>query len=282
MKVRKLGRTWWGQRWIESLERFSREYITRLGRGRAYARSGRVGNLHVTPGKVTADVTGSEDDPYRVEFSMDVFPPRTWNTAIAAMSEEARFAAELLAGRMPDDIDSVFRRAKCSLFPRKSHDLETDCSCPDWASPCKHVAAVHYVLGEAFDRDPFLLFELRGRTREQVLKALSHRRSGGAAPRTTPPPSRTIAQAASEIHAEHYERIAEPLPSLRFGFEPPLTPGAILRSAGEPPSWTLEEAPSEYFADIYSHAADFARQMAMGDREAIVPETMSERKVQRR
>ena len=72
----------------------------------------------------------------------------------------------------------VFSRCKRSLFPSKSHDLETDCSCPDWASPCKHVAAMHYVLGEAFDRDPFLLFELRGRTRDQVLAALSRLRSG--------------------------------------------------------------------------------------------------------
>src|SRR6059036_1628093 len=93
------------------------------------------------------------------------------------MANQAVFAAELLAGEMPKEIDQAFRASGRSLFPAKVKDLQTACSCPDWANPCKHVAATHFVLGEAFDRDPFLLFELRGRSKDQVLSALRRARA---------------------------------------------------------------------------------------------------------
>jgi uncharacterized Zn finger protein len=265
IKVRELGTTWWGQRWIRSLEQFSRDYLSRLGRGRTYARTGRVHDLSIGPGLVTAVVTGSE--PYDVSLRMDAFSTAEWNTAIKIMSQEARYAAELLAGQMPADIDAVFRRCKRSLFPSKSHDLETDCSCPDWASPCKHVAAMHYVLGEAFDRDPFLLFELRGRTRDQVLAALSRLRTGmseSASPAMRAPEApATSVEALPETFA-NYEVPPVPLPTLRFSFEPPQLPAAILRSINPPRAWSLEQSPAEFFADLYSAASDRARQIALG------------------
>lgn len=264
VRVKKLGTTWWGQRWIESLERFSREYLSRLGRGRSYARGGRVHDLQIGPGKVTALVTGSEAMPYEVEISMEAFPARTWNAAIAAMAKEARFAAELLAGRMPQDIDAVFRSAKCSLFPRKSHDLETDCSCPDWASPCKHVAAVHYVLGEAFDKDPFLLFELRGRSREQVLHALSRLRSSGKETQNELTAEATSVAVQGGDPAR-YEQSSTPLPALRFSFDSPAVPAAILRTAGAPAAWSIDESPVEFFDELYASSARLARELARTD-----------------
>jgi uncharacterized Zn finger protein len=271
VRVKKLGVTWWGQRWIGSLERFSREYLSRLGRGRSYARGGRVHDLKIVPGKVTALVTGSETMPYEVSISMEAFSARTWNAAIAAMAKEARFAAELLAGRMPQDIDTVFRGAKCSLFPRKSHDLETDCSCPDWASPCKHVAAVHYVLGEAFDKDPFLLFELRGRSREQVLHALSRLRSSGRETQaeTSADVATTVAVRSGDASA--YEQLPTALPALRFSFDSPSAPAAILRTAGAPAAWSLEESPVDFFAALYASAAQLARELALAKIEATDP-----------
>jgi uncharacterized Zn finger protein len=265
IKVRELGTTWWGQRWIKALEQFSRDYLSRLGRGRTYARTGRVHDLSIGPGLVTAVVTGSE--PYDVSLRMDAFSTAEWNMAIKIMAQEARYAAELLAGQMPSDIDSVFRRCKRSLFPSKSHDLETDCSCPDWASPCKHVAAMHYVLGEAFDRDPFLLFELRGRTRDQVLAALSRLRTGSAegasSEHRATEVSATLVEAAPETFA-NYEVPPVPLPTLRFNFEPPQMPAAILRSINPPRPWSLEESPAEFLADLYAAASERARQMALG------------------
>jgi uncharacterized Zn finger protein len=281
IKVRELGTTWWGQRWIKSLEQFSRDYLSRLGRGRTYARTGRVHDLSIGPGLVTAVVTGSE--PYDVSLRMDAFSTAEWNMAIKIMSREARYAAELLAGQMPADIDAVFRRCKRSLFPSKSHDLETDCSCPDWASPCKHVAAMHYVLGEAFDRDPFLLFELRGRTRDQVLAALSRLRTGtteSASPTLRAPEApATSVEALPETFA-NYEAPPVPLPTLRFNFEPPQLPAAILRSINPPRPWSLEQAPADFFADLYTGASERARQIALGLAPAV--ELPEEKKVSRK
>jgi uncharacterized Zn finger protein len=265
IKVREMGTTWWGQRWIKSLEQFSRDYLSRLGRGRTYARTGRVHDLTIGPGLVTAVVTGSEE--YDVTLRMDAFTTAEWNMAIKIMAQEARYAAELLAGQMPADIDAVFRRCKRSLFPSKSHDLETDCSCPDWASPCKHVAAMHYVLGEAFDRDPFLLFELRGRTRDQVLAALSRLRTGSTEPPSAEKKAPESVASAVEVSPESwskYEVAAVPIPSLKFNFEPPQTAAAILRSLTPPRPWTLEQEPPDFLADLYAAASERARQMALG------------------
>ena len=265
IKVREMGTTWWGQRWIKSLEQFSRDYLSRLGRGRTYARTGRVHDLTIGPGLVTAIVTGTET--YDVSMRMDAFSTAEWNTAIKIMAQEARYAAELLAGQMPADIDSVFRRCKRSLFPSKSHDLETDCSCPDWASPCKHVAAMHYVLGEAFDRDPFLLFELRGRTRDQVLAALSRLRTGTAEGTGTQQRVNETVATAVEVSSEawaKYEVAPVPIPTLRFSFEPPQTPAAILRSIDPPRPWSLDQAPADFLAELYANASERARQLALG------------------
>ena len=87
--------------------------------------------------------------------------------ALDALAEQAIFTAQLLAGEMPQDIEEAFEEAGASLFPKKRGDLETECSCPDYANPCKHIAATHYILGERFDEDPFLIFRLRGRTQEE-------------------------------------------------------------------------------------------------------------------
>lgn len=269
IKVGQLGATWWGQRWINSLEHFSRDYLNRLGRGRTYARAGRVHDLKISAGKVTARVTGSDPTPYKVSLTMDEFSAREWQVAIAAMAQEARFAADLLAGQMPQDIDTVFRKNKRSLFPRKSHDLETDCSCPDWANPCKHVAALHYVLGEAFDRDPFLLFELRGRSREQVFAALSKLRTGESsnAPQERRTEEVAISFAVTAQAVANYEQSSAPVQGMRFGFNPPPSSAAILRSAAPPRGWSLDETPAEFFATIYQRAADAARLMALASPE---------------
>ena len=279
IKVRELGTTWWGQRWIKSLEQFSRDYLSRLGRGRTYARTGRVHDLSIGPGLVTAVVTGSEH--YDVSLRMDAFTTGEWNSAIKIMSQEARYAAELLAGRMPSDIDSVFRRSKRSLFPSKSHDLETDCSCPDWASPCKHVAAMHYVLGEAFDRDPFLLFELRGRTRDQVLAALSRLRTGTNEAAVMEKRTAEVAATSVEVSPDtfaNYETPPVPLPTLRFNFDPPQTPAAILRSIPPPRQWSLEQSPADFFSDLYAAASERARQIALGLAEPVASPPPQKRK----
>jgi uncharacterized Zn finger protein len=106
-----------------------------------------------------------------------------WRKLAAAVSSQAVFASKLLAGEMPREIEDVFRDAGISLFPERSRDLKTECSCPDWSNPCKHIAAVYYLLGEEFDRDPFLIFKLRGMDREGFVALLGASEAGEPADR---------------------------------------------------------------------------------------------------
>lgn len=151
------------------------------GTRRAGARSGQVTKLDIGRGGVDARVQGSRPQPYRVSIRFRRLPDDAWDAVAEVMAGQALFAARLLAGEMPEQIEEAFRDAGFTLFPEKEADLATDCTCPDWANPCKHVAAVFYLLGERFDADPFLIFELRGRTQGEIiaaLRALRARRAG--------------------------------------------------------------------------------------------------------
>lgn len=103
---------------------------------------------------------------------------KQWTQIIDRLVTQPIFAAQLLGNEMPEEIESVFEEAGLSLFPEKSRDLQTDCTCPDWSNPCKHIAAVFYLMTEAFDADPFLLFKLRGMEREAFLELLQKAGTG--------------------------------------------------------------------------------------------------------
>ncbi|MDP2955379.1 MAG: SWIM zinc finger family protein [Longimicrobiales bacterium] len=164
------GESWWARRWVEVLESF--DIGARLARGRKYARQGQVTDIQIEEGRVTAQVQGSRPRPYSVTIVVKTLTEAQWKKVARRLGEEARYAAKLLAGEIPTDIEDVFRAAGVTLFPSRSQDLVTDCSCPDWSNPCKHIAAVYYLLGEEFDRDPFLIFKLRGMTRSALLESL--------------------------------------------------------------------------------------------------------------
>src|SRR6266566_1038632 len=171
----EIGSTWWSKRWIEVLESFSMG--TRLTRGRSYARQGQVISIDIEPGVVKAKVQGSRPKPYNIKIQLRPLSDQDWEEATEAMAAQAIFAAKLLAGEMPTNIEEAFHAVKLSLFPTAAKDLVTDCSCPDWANPCKHIAAVYYLLAERFDEDPFLIFKLRGRTKEQIIEILREKRA---------------------------------------------------------------------------------------------------------
>ena len=173
-----IGETWWSQRFIEVLEDFHEG--PRLVRGRAYARRGQVIDMDVEPGEVGARVQGSRARPYSVSIGVTVLDDADWARVEEAMVSQAVFLARLLAGEMPHEIGDAFAATGLSLFPATADDLATECSCPDWENPCKHVAAVYYLLAEAFDRDPFLIFTWRGRPRERLLAELRALRGVGA------------------------------------------------------------------------------------------------------
>jgi len=170
-----IGETWWSKRWVHVLE--SLGMGSRLTRGRSYARMGQVLSIDVQPGLVKARVQGSLRDPYKIDIHLQPFSEADWARVMEAMAAQAVFAAKLLAGEMPTNIEDAFESVNLSLFPTAEKDLQTKCSCPDWANPCKHIAAVYYILAEHFDGDPFLIFKLRGRSKEEILAVLREKRT---------------------------------------------------------------------------------------------------------
>lgn len=161
------GKNWWARRWTETLEGF--DIGARLSRGRSYARRGQVLSVEVEEGEVSASVQGSRPWPYDVRIGVRRLDEADWEKLTIALFEEPGYMAQLLAGRMPDDIEDLFGGIGLSLLPDRSSDMETECTCPDWSNPCKHIAAVYLLLGEEFDRDPFLVFRLRGMDRERLV-----------------------------------------------------------------------------------------------------------------
>lgn len=160
--------TWWSTRFLQTLE--ARGMGGRLARGRNYARRGQVLSLELAAGKVTASVQGSRSRPYMVRIGVTAYGPGQWVRIEEQLAGDAWFVAQLLSGTMPPDIEQVFTDLGLSLFP--GADLRMDCSCPDGAVPCKHLAAVFYLLAERFDDDPFQILAWRGRGREELLAAL--------------------------------------------------------------------------------------------------------------
>lgn len=177
------GKNWWVKRWIAVLEGF--RIGARLNRGKSYARSGQVLSIDIAKGKVKARVQGSRSRPYNVEITVKPLADTDWQRLSTSLNSRPIYAAKLLAGEMPPDIEEVFTQTGLSLFPERYQDLHTYCSCPDATNPCKHIAAVYYLLGEEFDRDPFLIFRLRGQDRQELITAL------GALENTPPPKSTT-------------------------------------------------------------------------------------------
>ena len=183
-------KNWWAARWIEAMEGLMDQ--GRLGRGRRYARKGQVLSLTEGVGQVTAKVQGSRKRPYTINIQINPLTDAQWEQVIEALAARPIFMAQLLAGEMPQEIEEVFLSVRLSLFPATARDLMQDCNCHDWAEVCKHLAAVHYILAERFDEDPFLLFRLRGKTQDEILDALSQQQGTGdleeiAAPEYDPP-----------------------------------------------------------------------------------------------
>lgn len=171
-------REWWSQRWLELLDSY--RFKKRLERARNYARQGNILSIKFEGSKVLAQVQGTEPEPYKVSLSLEPFSDEQWGYAIETMSQQAIWAAKLLAGEMPQNIEQVFTANGLSLFPFTLSEVRSKCSCPDKANPCKHIGAIYYQLGDRFSEDPFVLFQLRGRTREEIIADLREFRARGS------------------------------------------------------------------------------------------------------
>ncbi|VXD16629.1 SWIM zinc finger family protein [Planktothrix paucivesiculata] len=172
----QFSRTWWGKQFIEALEAFSDP--ARLGRGRSYARNGKILKSSIDQNRITATVKGSinpyfgvyKEPRYKINIEITPISSSDWSKAIKVLSSKASFVSKLLMNEVPNNIEDVFSDLGLHLLPQSEKDFKTTCSCPDWSNPCKHIAGVYYLVASQLDDDPFLLFQLRGLSKD-VLKA---------------------------------------------------------------------------------------------------------------
>lgn len=266
-KGNSLSKNWWAKRWNQVLESFGPG--SRLTRGRSYAKSGQVLSVDIKSGKVVASVQGSRVKPYKVTINVKVLSAAEWDRVMGILSGEAIFAARLLAGEMPPEIEKVFAQAGMSLFPERGNDLETDCSCPDWSNPCKHIAAVYYILGQEFDRDPFLLFKLRGLEREEMMAKLAGagvadrmpRESAGAGIDRESQEDRPVAGSADPV--AFWEGGALPEDFLT-GMDIPPVRATLLKQLGEFPFWRGEESILKALEPRYKKAPEAGLRLVAG------------------
>jgi uncharacterized Zn finger protein len=175
----KFSRTWWGQKFIAALESFTD--AGRLQRGRSYAGPSRILKFDIDNGKVTATIRGNvnpyfgvyKEPKYQTQIELNLIASKDWSQIIARISSKASIVARLLLNEVPDNIEESFREVGRQLLPYSHKDFKTECSCPDYSNPCKHIAGLCYRLSTELDQDPFLLFELRGLSKTELQAELA-------------------------------------------------------------------------------------------------------------
>lgn len=255
-------REWWVQRWLELLDSY--RFKKRLERGRNYAREGNVLSIDFTEAQAFAKVQGSDVEPYQVSLALEPFTDEDWDFVIETMSQKAIYSAQLLAGQMPDNIEEVFTANGLSLFPFTLSDVRSRCSCPDKANPCKHIAAVYYQLGTRFSEDPFVIFQLRGRTREEILERLREIRSKKAAVKRKDIAPETEAAAKIKQKTEtktettikhNFWSYDIPLESSLVNLTPPTDNKTILDLLGKIPLATTDaDAVRQFLTAVYTES----------------------------
>ncbi|MFJ9539226.1 SWIM zinc finger family protein [Streptomyces sp. NPDC101225] len=227
---RAFAATWWGRAWVTALEDSTLD-SGRLSRGRTYARKDMVGPVTIAPGQVRAAVQGSRPRPYRSAVHLPVLTDTQWDTLLDTVAARAGHLAALLDGEMPAELVDDARHAGVPLLPQPA-ELDPECSCPDWGHPCKHAAALCYAIAATIDADPFVLFALRGRGREELLSRLRARRStvhATATPRAPAGIPAAGAYAAWAAQAQHPPAL--PAPDPRASALPDIPPPASGPSA---------------------------------------------------
>ena len=272
MSTADFGGTWWGRAWLEALEQRAQLDPDRLPRGREYARGGAVGDLTLAPGEARAKVRGRKTEPYEVRIRVRQFTDDEWDRVLTAISGRLSHAAALLDGELPPEVADAVASAGLDLLPGGG-EIGPRCSCPDDADPCKHSAAACYLISDALDVDPFALFLLRGRTRDQVLAGVRARRRGavsaaadtsdGARPEGTESSRRAVRSLLDEgldARAAFAAPVLDglvPVPSL-----PPTRPGSPAALPVDPPPG--RSGLREDLVELAADAASRAWEMAMG------------------
>ena len=154
------GKTWWGNEWLKSLTHI--DYANRIPRGSAYAKKGAVRSINVAGNVITAKVNGSRPTPYKVTIRVPQFKKEQTDLLMKKLLEQPALISKLLNRELDPEVFHVAKRMGLNLFPQRWNDLDMHCSCPDWAVPCKHLAAVIYMMSREIDNDPFLVFSMHG------------------------------------------------------------------------------------------------------------------------
>ena len=276
----QFGRTWWGERFIEALEQFTDP--GRLGRGRSYARGGRILSYTIENGTVTASVRGSinpyfgvyEEPLYTATIRMGQIARSDWTTLVADLASKAGYIAKLLLNEMPDTIETAFNRRGLQLLPRSKRDFTTSCSCPDYSNPCKHIAGVCYLLASALDQDPFLMFELRGLSRDQLRSELESSPLGKILASEFRQHDVPIEPVSSYYTMPVRQRLDEPpdykgfwtgakrLPAAVDAGSPVSVPALLIKKQGDyPPFWTKDMSFIAVMEAIYERVRTKSSQM---------------------
>lgn len=251
-------RVWWGRRWLETLERFA--LGSRLGRGRSYAASGQVRTLDISAGHVRAIIQGAEPEPYRTELRL-----RTLNAdAVAAfrraLQDNPVWSARLAIRDFPAEFEPLFDRLGCPLFPAPENDLVLHCTCRDWVKPCKHLAALFYLLAEAIERDPQLLLTMRGVPRELTAPS---RASGAPAHPAVQQHPRMLS--AADFWGEHNEPFSD------YGTPPAGTVTPLVRRLGSLPFWRGTERLVETLNTVYARGTTLGLSVLSGEKINFKP-----------
>jgi uncharacterized Zn finger protein len=265
----KLTSTWWGNRFLEALEAATDR--GRLERGRAYAGPTRILEFHLDGPKISAKVRGNinryfgvyKEPKYKLEIQLQPIPAAAWKGIVERLAGNAGWLSRLLLGEVPEDIEAAFRAAGHHLLPDQAKELHSQCSCPDYANPCKHIAGAYYHVAQLIEQDPFLLFQLRGLGREALHKELVKTPLGKAlsaqlkaddqppepAPRPNRYPAAPLLEGATIDLAAFWS--GGPLPAAPPEPPPPI-PALLLRREGDrPPFWNRDNSFIEAMGEIY-------------------------------
>jgi uncharacterized Zn finger protein len=275
----QFSRTWWGQRFIAALEQFTDP--ARLGRGRSYASNGRILDYKLANGTVSARVRGSinpyfgvyKEPIYKTSITIKAISAVNWKKVISQIAARADLVIKLLMNEMPDTIEDAFAALDLHLLPHSERDFDTSCSCPDYANPCKHIAGVYYLLASALDQDPFIMFELRGLSRDDLRAELTRSPLGqilASTLETTAIPvepaksyyTRPLRESAPVTsHKEFWtgaKRLPAPLPLLSQASVPAL----LIKKQGDyPPFWPKDISFISVMEELYDRVCAKNKQM---------------------
>jgi len=258
-------RSWWSGRWLRALSAWLGP--TLLATGRLYVRRDQVKDVNVDVGAVSATVYEPTGGAYHVRIGVTTFPDEVWEKAVRLMSQKVAYAASLANDEIPRDVEDVFRGAGVGLFPERRAEFDAECTCPEWATYCAHVAAVLMLLGDMLDEDPFILFLLRGRTREQLMAELRTSRSMlGAGGEAVGPLGRTSLGGVAleeplQSCVDRYWSMGKEVEGLQIRVRPPEVDLEVIKLLGVP-SFVSEEGLLQRMARVYRAVSQRALDVA--------------------